>query len=450
MEFFVTYQFVDYCVCPECTSKLIEVVGGLQCEECLRIYEIRDGIPILLPIYKDEERQRYFQCYQKLAEDDLKEPLEADRNYRHKALIDFVGDVRGKNVLDIGSSHGLYLSQLNAGHLLAFDIAFPYLEAIPVTSGVVRICGDAEYLPFAFGFFDIIIISDILEHLLRPEMLVQRLKIICKPDTRVILHVPWEEDLSPYQQSRYEFTHLRTFNAYSLAQLWHDFYIARKRSMHPSLEVPILFRLEERIPRSLYNLLLYIYYHKKYSYDEYRWRSRWIDELPKRERWLLYFYKPKFRMFELKLFSEWPFHQNMMTKIVGKAKSGGSILLTFCIILKRVLQTPTLRMIFFQYLQNVKIWQFISLKQLLKELVLLDTLKKIQLGTLDNSKSFRISTKFDSQNGRVTFVSLEITKRSSDQCKDIIDSNSWSNAKSAWLSIESALQDGRMTISARA
>jgi hypothetical protein len=135
----------------------------------------------------------------------------------------------------------------------------------------------------------------------------------------------------------------------------------------------------------------------------------------------------------------------MMTKIVGKAKSGGSILLTFCIILKRVLQTPTLRMIFFQYLQNVKIWQFISLKQLLKELVLLDTLKKIQLGTLDNSKSFRISTKFDSQNGRVTFVSLEITKRSSDQCKDIIDSNSWSNAKSAWLSIESALQDGRMT-----
>ena len=29
-------------------------------------------------------------------------------------------------------------------------------------------------------------------------------------------------------------------------------------------------------------------------------RSRWVTELPKRERWLLWLYKPKFKIFELR------------------------------------------------------------------------------------------------------------------------------------------------------
>jgi hypothetical protein len=146
----------------------------------------------------------------------------------------------------------------------------------------------------------VIVISDMLEHLLKPEELIGHLSRECGPDTRIIVHVPWEEDISHYRESKYEFAHLRSFSAYSFAQLWHDFYIRRMRATYPSLEEPVVFQLQGKIPRVLYNALVYFYYYRGLAAREYQWRSQWISELPKRERWLLMLYRPKFKMFELK------------------------------------------------------------------------------------------------------------------------------------------------------
>jgi hypothetical protein len=33
---------------------------------------------------------------------------------------------------------------------------------------------------------------------------------------------------------------------------------------------------------------------------EYTYRAKWIEEIPKKERWLLWFYKPQVKMFELR------------------------------------------------------------------------------------------------------------------------------------------------------
>jgi SAM-dependent methyltransferase len=267
------------------------------------VYKIRRGIPILLPTYNDEVQERYRKSYENLARDDLTEPLEADRDNRHSVLVDFIGKVSGLRILDIGSSDGKYLGMINGRFKVAFDLAYPFLAAITKHDSVIPICGDAEYLPFKAGFFDIIIVSDILEHLLRPERLVQRLREICGPDTRVIVHVPWDEDISVYRDAKYEFTHLRSFSSYSFAQLWEGFYVEKEQSTYPSMEEPIVFKLDRRIPRVLYNFILYIYYKKNFNMTEYRWRSIWIKELPKRERWLLHFYRPKFRMFALRTYA---------------------------------------------------------------------------------------------------------------------------------------------------
>jgi SAM-dependent methyltransferase len=216
-------------------------------------------------------------------------------------LLDFLGDVRNKKVLDIGSSNAVYLRQLDAEFRVAFDLVHAYLKVIPDISGLARVCGDAEELPFKAGFFDVIIVSDILEHLLKPDRLIQSLTRVCRPDTRIIVHVPWEEDISHYRDSKYEFAHLRSFDSYTFAELWRDYYIRRTRATYPSLEEPIVFKLADRIPRTLYNFCLFVYYHRELAYREYRWRERWIAELPKRERWLLWFYRPKFRIFELRV-----------------------------------------------------------------------------------------------------------------------------------------------------
>jgi SAM-dependent methyltransferase len=273
----------------------------LQCVSCATEYPVRNGIPILLPKYASQGQVEYERCYRTIAEDDLRTPIEPQRESRHRMLMEFIGDVRGKSVLDIGSSHALYLKQMRAGVKVAIDIAIPYLEAAPQDDGIVRICGDAEYLPLKVGCFDIIIISDILEHLLYPHKLVDVLRAACRPDTRIIIHIPWEEQLESYRSAKYEFTHLRSFTSYRLAELWRGFHVKRVKETGPCLEEPIIFALERRLPRWLYNVLVHAYFETTLCKWDYETRTRWISELPQREWWLLYLYKPMFRIYELRL-----------------------------------------------------------------------------------------------------------------------------------------------------
>jgi SAM-dependent methyltransferase len=298
----VTYKFTDYCLCPQCRAELIEE-DVLRCQSCNARYEIRKGIPILMaaPLEVEARQLRYLRSYEGIAQDDLKQPLEQHRDARHSAFLKFIGNIRGRRVLDIGSSHALYLAKLTADFKVALDIAFPYLDAIPSDHGIARICGDAERLPFKPRFFDVIIISDILEHILNPEKLLDSLRVICRPDTRIFVHVPWEEDLEQYKASPYEFSHLRSFNGYDYGNLWKGFYIRRSRCSFPHMKYPLLFRLEGKIPQSIYNVLVSYYFYSPVFYKrDLEWRTARTKALPKGERWLLWFFKPVFKMFEMR------------------------------------------------------------------------------------------------------------------------------------------------------
>lgn len=297
--------FADCCVCPRCLS-LLRTYGmsALRCISCGTRFEIRDGVALLLPEYEDETRQRYASVYERVAHDDLEQPFEEGREIRHSTLLGFIGDVRAKRVLDIGSSNGGYLAALDAGQKVGLDVALPFLEAIPDGSGILRVCADAENLPVRAGHFDVIVVSDVLEHLLEPERLMERLLRVCRPDTRLIVHVPWKESIAKYDDSPYEFTHLRSFNDYTFAHLWRYFEIRREQGAHPSLEEPVIFQLRRFLPLPVYNRLVRAYFHGNLGAREYRWRARWIEELPKHERWLLRLYPPVFKMFELRLPAE--------------------------------------------------------------------------------------------------------------------------------------------------
>lgn len=284
--------------------RLVQVENLIHCKHCGAKYEIRNGIPILIPNYQNELHKRYLDSYERLARDDLDTPveLEGERQYRHEAFLDFIGSLKGKRVLDIGSSNARYLSRVEADFKVAFDIAFPYLNAIPVSSNIACICGDAEFLPFRPGFFDIILLSDVLEHVLDPEKLVEKLALICDEDTRVFVHIPWEEQLESYRNSSYEYTHLRSFNAFNYGQLWRRFYIRRMRETFPDMNYPFIFRLQGKIPLTIYNKLVYRYFFTPdVAEKDFQWRYRKVKELPKNEKWLLWLFKPKFKMFEMRL-----------------------------------------------------------------------------------------------------------------------------------------------------
>ena len=316
----VTYKFSDFCLCPQCLGDLSEAGNALQCRVCTHAYEIRNGIPILLPQYGDGKRQRYLENYEKIAKDDLQQPLESNREARHASFLSFVGALKGRRVLDIGSSHALYLRKTEPAFKVAFDIAFPYLEAIPDSDGLLRICGDAECLPFKAGVFDVIIISDILEHVLSPEKLVARLKLICDRSTRIYVHVPWEESLEPYNGSRYEFSHLRSFEAYTYSELWRGFCIKRSKCSYPNMKYPLLFGLEGKVPRFLYNTLVYYYFHSSSMVKkDFAWRLRRISGLPKWEQSLLRFFKPTFKMFEMRLYNRhWLRINSLLVRVLDR------------------------------------------------------------------------------------------------------------------------------------
>ena len=297
----VADEIAELCVCPTCFSPLRPGSAGVECTSCGTEYPIENGVVHLLPEYEEDERVRYLANYEEVARADLEQPFEHDRHVRHGVLLDFIGDVSGLRVIDVGSSHGGYLTQMQASRRIALDIATPFLEAIPADSGIIRIRADAETLPIAPGSVDVVVVSDVLEHLLEPERFVQRLMQIATPATRVIVHVPWEENISRYEASAYEFTHLRSFTRYTLGQLLFAFRIARERATYPALEEPFVFRTRRFLPLWLYNILTWRYFHRDAGQKEYSRRARWIEELPSRERWLVRFYRPLFMMFELRL-----------------------------------------------------------------------------------------------------------------------------------------------------
>lgn len=296
------YSITDFCVCPVCRGDLTSEVAGLTCAGCRGSYSVRWGIPILLPDYTSSIRDRYHANYDAMARDDLMDPLETLRAARHSSLLKFMGSQRGKRVLDIGSSHAVYLDQTEADLKVALDIALPYLEAIKPSARTFRICADAENLPIRPGFFDSIVISDVLEHLLEPQNLVARLRSVCRTDTQIYVHVPWDEHLESYAEDKYEFSHLRSFQTYSFAELWKDFDIQRVKSATPKLEEPLVFQLQACLPAAIYNRLAANYFEKPGQAEkDLEWRRSRLARLPRGEWWLLRFFQPKFKMFQLRI-----------------------------------------------------------------------------------------------------------------------------------------------------
>jgi hypothetical protein len=121
-----------------------------------------------------------------------------------------------------------------------------------------------------------------------------------REDARVIIHIPWRESLDQYEDVDYEFTHLRSFDESMLRTMFWGFDVVRERSGLPRLDEATVFRLKGKLPRRLYNAVLGVYFRTDLQQIEYRYRERWIAELPSRERWLLRLFEPQCKVFELR------------------------------------------------------------------------------------------------------------------------------------------------------
>jgi 2-polyprenyl-3-methyl-5-hydroxy-6-metoxy-1,4-benzoquinol methylase len=181
--------------------------------------ERREGIPIMLSKRdrSDSTFQAYLENYDDIARDDLTDSIQAPSylDVQGRRLIEHTGSVDGLDVMDVGVGQGRTVRAAfarGAASVTGIDIATAYLRLL-VDTPARLIVANAENLPFR-NEFDVVIASEVLEHVLNPGDLLISAHEALRPGGRFIVRVPYREDLRSYamlRNSRYRFVHLRAF-----------------------------------------------------------------------------------------------------------------------------------------------------------------------------------------------------------------------------------------------
>src|ERR1700730_2173855 len=211
-------------ICPACAEPLSP---SQSCQGCGWQGSYREGVPVLLSQTElnDGVALCYSENYDRIARDDLAAKV-MDERYVENLATNFcnaIDDVSGAEVCDIGAGKG-YLGRKLLGRgaraVTAVDISLPYLMRIVGERGVSPIMANAEALPFV-EHFDIVVATDILEHVLNPGSFLYCVNRALRPSGSFHVRVPYRENLlsySPHFGCPYRFVHLRTFDRQLLRQ----------------------------------------------------------------------------------------------------------------------------------------------------------------------------------------------------------------------------------------
>lgn len=104
-------------------------------------------------------------------------------------------------VLEIGCESGHLLLQIPECALrmgadisqAALDDARRAADRVGARNVEFRQLNAEQPLPFSPGDFDVIIISEMLEHVERPRTVLEQVRVICTPETRLVITVPNEK-----------------------------------------------------------------------------------------------------------------------------------------------------------------------------------------------------------------------------------------------------------------
>lgn len=114
---------------------------------------------------------------------------------RLKLVARWVRSLGGRRLLDLGCGEGQLRDLVEPSlHIVGADISIDSLEVARQGAkrpALVQADGTAG-LPFRDGAFDVVVCTEMLEHVLDPASVVAELHRLCSPSGRVILTVPIE------------------------------------------------------------------------------------------------------------------------------------------------------------------------------------------------------------------------------------------------------------------
>lgn len=127
---------------------------------------------------------------------------------RIEIISDLIGRLgNGLNILDVGSGDGIIGEHVwkIGNHVIAIDLPTVAIQAHRC-QGLLALAGDAERLSFASNIFDVVLASEILEHLWNPHSFVDEAYRVLKADGHLIISTPEGIDSLRYDAHKYYFT----------------------------------------------------------------------------------------------------------------------------------------------------------------------------------------------------------------------------------------------------
>ena len=227
---------LDLAACPACGGTLeVRACGEeLACRACGARYEVRGGIPVLLPPGFDRTRlaqEEHLGDLMTGLPEEAKDPLSEREWKRSKA--EFWEFVRGRlapggeTIVSIGCGVDTAFLELGARHTaLAFDLVVPLLETLRDRHGSkLNVAGAVQSLPLKDGVFDALCCIDLLHHDPdRLEEIVRSFHRVLRPGGRLFL-----EDVNAWGLLQMWKSPLPRPLRAALRSLWHRLRSSRQR-----------------------------------------------------------------------------------------------------------------------------------------------------------------------------------------------------------------------------
>jgi SAM-dependent methyltransferase len=187
---------------------------------------VQRGIPVF------SEPSEYVENYEKISQDHLAEMARTGSNpwigetlwvELENSTVQLIEKYSrsGDKVLDVGVGLGRVMSHFPLLEKYGMDISLEYLELAQKNN--INVCYSlVEDMPYKEEMFDLVVATDVLEHVLDLNLSLKKMLAVLKPGGVLIVRVPYREDLEVYNDPAlpYKFIHLRNFDDASLKLLF--------------------------------------------------------------------------------------------------------------------------------------------------------------------------------------------------------------------------------------
>lgn len=122
----------------------------------------------------------------------------ANQQARFDLILEYLGDIKGKRILDLGCGDGAltYLLCKKGAEVVGVDnseLGLKYAKDFLSSKGFQPklILGSAYDIPLSGDLFDYIVASEIIEHLQEPERLLAEARRLLKNEGKIIISTPY-------------------------------------------------------------------------------------------------------------------------------------------------------------------------------------------------------------------------------------------------------------------